>query len=234
MYTAAQLVSLAGQICNIPGRLVQIGQFLNIILADYAQTQDLDVIRLPTTLNIGPQGIIPYFYPLPSNYLRAYDVFYNVNGVIFYCNQMPLNEMDQQYTAQGIDNYPEWYSTDVAQFPQATASTSPSMAFFPPPAIPLAVTVRYRPQTTDITSPESSATVPWFPNQRVLLTDLCAMAGTLSDDSRVPGWDKEVQRRMSKYLQMDDDKEGYSQTVKLDPRQFRSRQNLPPSKKLGF
>ena len=39
---------------------------------------------------------------------------------------------------------------------------------------------------------------------------------------------------MSKYLEMDDDKEGFSQTVKLDPRAFRSNLNLPPSKKLGF
>lgn len=233
-YSAQDLVSLACQICNIPGRAAQVGKMLNMILADYAQTMDLDVIRLTEILNIGPQQVTPYFYPLPADYLRAYDIFYNINGTVFYLNQLPLSQLDAEYTADGISNYPEWYSTDVAQSPQPTAVSAPAIAFYPPPAIPLAVTIRYRPQTSDIVSPESSAIPPWFPNQRTLLTDLCVEAAKLSDDDRGPGWEQEVARRMRKYLTMDDDKEGFSQTVKLDPRTFRNPNTLPPSKKLGF
>lgn len=233
-YSAATLVSLACQICNIPGRTSQVGQMLNLILADYAQTMDEDVIRKTATLNIGPQATIPYFYALPADYLRFYDIFYLVNGEPFYLTQMPLSDLDQQYTGSGIDNYPEQFATDMSQNPQPTAGASPSISFFPPPSIPLAVTVRYRPQTADIVTPETSATVPWFPNQRLLLKELCMEAGSLSDDSRVGNWEQEVERRMKKYMTLADDSEGFSMTVKLDPRQFRPRNNFPPSKKTGF
>lgn len=233
-YSASTIVSLVCQICNIKGRESQVGQLLNLILADYAQTMDEDAIRKTTTLNIGPQAVIPYFYALPSDYLRFYDVFYLVSGEPFYLSQMELKDLDQQYTGSGIDNYPEQFATDMSQNPQATAGSSPSIAFFPPPSIPLAVTVRYRPQTADIVTPETSATVPWFPNQRLLMKELCMEAGSLADDARVGGWEQEVERRMKKYLTLSDDSEGFSMTVKLDPRQFRPRSNFPPSKKTGF
>lgn len=235
MYNAQTLVSLACQICNAPGRIVQAGQALNLILANYALTLDLDTIRLTTILNIGPQTTIPYFYALPTNYLRAYDIFYNVLGQPFYVTQMELKDLDQAYTAEGIDNYPQQYATDVSSTPQATAGTSPSIAFYPPPAVPLAVTVRYRPTSLDIVSPESSAQIPYYPDQLALLKELCIMVGDIAGgDGREPRWEKEVERRMRKYLIMDDDKEGFSETVRLDPRAFRRNTNLPPSKKLGF
>lgn len=236
-YSASTIVSLACQICNCPGRIIQAGQLMNMILANYAQVMDLDVIRKPATLNIGPQAIIPYFYALPSDYLRVADgdIFYNVQGEVFVPTQITLEEMDAAYTASGVSNYPMKFATDVSQTPQPTAGSSPSIAFYPPPAIPLAVTVKYRPQTTDIVTPESSLLVPWFPNQLVLLKDLCIQVGDVAGgEDRSARWEAEVEKRMSKYLMMDDDKEGYSQTVKLDPRFFRTGGILPPSKKLGF
>lgn len=227
-YSAAQLVSLACQICQCPGRTVSGGQLLNLILANYAQTMDLDTIRLDGMLNIGPQTTIPFFYSLPDDYLRMYDINYNVQGTTFTPKQFTLAELDQEYTAQGIANYPEWYATDVSKSPV-------EIAFFPPPSVPLTILFRYRPQTSDIVNPESSAAVPWFANQLILLKDLCIQLGDVAGgDDRSDRWEKEVERRMSKYLQMDDDKEGYSQTVKLDGRFFRNPGRLPPSKKLGF
>ena len=233
MYSAQTLVSLACQICNAPGRLTQAGQALNLILANYALTLDLDTIRLTTILNIGPQTTIPYFYQLPSNYLRAYDVFYNVLGQPFYVTQMELKDLDQAYTAEGIDNYPQQYATDISTSPPQ--GSYPTMAFYPPPAVPLAVTVRYRPTSLDIPNPETSSTIPYYPDQLSLLKELCIMVGDIAGgDGREPRWEKEVERRMRKYLIMDDDKEGYSEVVRLDPRSFRRNTNLPPSKKLGF
>lgn len=233
MYTAAELVSLACQICNAPGRIVQAGKLLNMILANYALTIDLDTIRLTTTLSIGPQATIPYWYALPSNYLRAVDVFYNVLGQQFVCNQQPITDLDAEYTAQGIDNYPEWFTTDVSTSPPT--GSYPTMAFYPPPAVPLTVTVRYRPTSLDIANPETSTSVPYFPDQLTLLKELCVQVGDVAGgDDRSGRWEAEVDRRMRKYLVMDDDKEGFAQTVKLDPRQFRNPMSLPPSKKLGF
>lgn len=233
MYSAATLVSLACEICLSPGKTVQAGKALNLILANYALTLDLDTIRLTTTLNIGPQATIPYWYQLPANYLRAFDVFYNVLGQPFYVTQMDLKDLDQAYTAEGIDNYPQQFATDMSTAPPQGAY--PTMAFYPPPAVPLAVTLRYRPTSLDIATPETSATIPYYHDQLSLLKEMCILLGDINGgDGREPRWQKEVEARMRKYLQMDDDKEGYSQTVKLDPRQFRRNTNLPPSKKLGF
>lgn len=229
MYTAQQLVALACQICRAPGKQVYAGQMLNLILADYAQTLDLDTIRLTATLNIGPQADIPHFYSLPVNYLRMFDIFYNVLGEIFAPEQWPLDTLDKAYTNAGISNYPTRYATDMA------TSTGPSIAFYPPPAIPLVVTMRYRPSSLDITSPESSSSIPYFPNQLTLLKELCIQVGDIAGgDDRSTRWEREVERRMRKYLTMDDDKEGYAQTVKLDSRNFKTNSNLPPSKLLGF
>lgn len=236
MYSAQQLVADACQICQCPGRLSQAGRALNMILANYALTLNLDSIRLTTVLNIGPQNTIPYFFALPTNYLRmAEKPFYNILGEVFQCDQIPLEDMDALYTASGVSNYPDRYATDIAQTAQPTAGTSPSIAFYPPPAIPLAVTCRYRPTSLDIVNPESSAAIPYYPDQLSLLKELCILVGDYAGgDDRSGRWEKEVETRMRKYLIMDDDKEGYAQTVKLDGRWFRRNPNLPPSKKLGF
>lgn len=237
MLTAQQIVALVCQICNCPGRLTQAGQLLNLILADYAQTLDLDSIRLTSTLSTGPQTVTPYFYPLPSNYLRMADgdIFYNVQGQVFTPKQFSLAELDASYTASGIANYPEWWATDTAATAESTAGSSPSIAFYPPPAVPLVMTLRYRPSSLDIAAPETSSQVPYFQNQLILIKELCVQVGDVAGgDDRSARWEAEVKRRMEKYLIMDDDKEGYSATVKLDPRMFRSNGRLPPSKKLGF
>ncbi len=227
-YTAAQLVTLALQVCNLPtGRASQVGQMLNIILANHAQTIDEDVIRKTTTLVIGPQATIPYWYTLPTDYLRFYDVFYYVNGEPFYLNQMELSEFDQMYVGSGVSKYPGSFTTDVSQSPVV-------MAFYPPPSVPLSVTVRYRPQTADITAPETSATIPWFPNQLVLLGELCEKAMWLSDDARSSEFRKNVKEDLVRYMSISDDKEGFSMTVKLDPKTFKSPNRLPPSKVTGW
>lgn len=219
-YTAAQLVTLACQIAKTPGMKSQAGQFLNMILADYAQTMDLDVIRVTATLNINAGSAS---YALPANYLRSAEVFYNVNGTIFYLNQIPLSDYDQEFQGPGISNYPQQYATDVSTTPH-------TMFFWPPPALPLAVTLRYRPQTDDIDTPETSDMVPWFPNQRILLKDICVELFALADDTRGPMAMAEVESRMKKYLIMDDDKEGYAQQVQLDRRYFRPNGNARNTK----
>lgn len=206
---------------------------LNLILADYALTLDLDSLRLDATLPIGPQAQIPYFYTLPANYIRMYDIYYNVLGTVYNPVQMELKDLDAAYTDAGINNYPTGWATDMSKAPPN--GPAPLIAFYPPPAVPLTIQFRYRPSSLDIATPETSATIPYFPNQLVLLKELCIQVGDIAGgEDRSTRWTAEVERRMRNYLIMDDDKEGFAQTVKLDPRSFRSNLNLPPSKKLGF
>ena len=240
MYSASVIVNLICQVLNIPGRTTQVGQMLNIILANYAQTIDEDTIRKTVVagtgawpVNIGPNVTIPYFYALPTDYLRFYDCFYNVLGVVYQLKQIDVADFDGLYTAQGIQNYPEWFVTDVGGSNPRDGNPV-QFAVYPPPAVPIVPTLRYRPQTGDIATPETSNVIPWFPNQKTLFFDLGHMASYLANDERGLEFRNDAEKCLGKYLVISDDKEGYAQRVQLDPRSFRNNLNLPPSKLLGF
>lgn len=234
MYSAKQLIALGCQIAKInAGMAPQAGQFLNMILAEYAQTMDLDTIRKTTTFNVSKSytgiGYNNAGYLLPVDYLREVQVFYNVNGTIFNLDPIALEKYNTLFEGTGIADYPESFATDISQ--QAIAAYgAPVMYFWPPSAIALTMNLLYRPQTSDIIGPENSNVVPWFPNQRILLRDLCVDLMLLGDDSRKDDLIKEVETRMRKYLIMKDDKEGYAIQVKLDPQLFRPQNNVPPTK----
>lgn len=233
-YTAQQIVSLACQIAKVQsGMQPQVGQMLNMLLANYTQTIDLDVIRKTTTFNVTAAvtgvGLTGAGYVLPADYLREVQVFYNVNGTIFNLDPLPIEKYYTLFQGTGIADYPESYATDISD--QAVETNSgPVIFFWPPPAIPLTINLLYRPQTSDIVLPENSNLVPWFPNQLILLKDLCTQAMMLGDDSRKESLDKEVESRMRKYLIMKDDREGFATQVKLDPQLFRRKDNLKPTK----
>jgi len=233
-YSAKQLVALAVQISKVgSGMQTQAGQFLNMILAEYAQTMDLDAIRKSAEFNVNASitniGYNNAGYLLPVDYLREVQMYYNVNGTIFDLDPIALEKYTTLFEGTGIADYPESFATDISQ--QAVSLWgAPVVYFWPPPAIPLTMKLLYRPQTSDIASPEVSNVVPWFPNQRILLRDLCVDLMLLSDDRRKDDLEKEVERRMRKYLIMKDDREGFAQTVKLDPQLFRPQNNLPPTK----
>ena len=233
-YSAKQLISLACQISKVnSGMAPQVGQFLNIILEEYAQTLDLDSIRKTTSFNVSAAstgvGVTGAGYILPTDYLREVQVFYNVNGTIFNLDSIALEKYYTLFQGTGIADYPESFATDISQQAVATYG-APVLFFWPPPAIPLTINLLYRPQVGAISGPETSSVIPFFPNQRILLHDLCLEACLLSDDDRTDRLKKDVEERMRKYLIMKDDKEGYAQTVKLDPQKFRPKDNLPPTK----
>lgn len=223
-YTSAELVSLACQIAKCPGFTSQVGKMLNIMLADLAQVYDFDTERETTTLTIGP---LYSYYNLPADHLRTREVFYTLNGIPEFLVQFPLEQFDALPVPAGSNNYPEQFAVQVEATPNR-------MLFWPLPPFSLDITVRYQPQPADIVSPETSNTVPWFPNQKILLERLSSMAMMLSDDSRMTGTAKMSDNNLSKFLTMKDDKGGYAQQVKLDPRTFRTKSNLKPTKLTGW
>lgn len=202
----------------------QAGQMLNIVLQDLAQVYDFDFERETATLNVNAQGAA---YLLPADHLRTREVFYSINGTIFYLEQIPLDEYDQLFQGPGISDYPDRYCVKVETIPH-------TILFYPPPAQPLTVTVRYQPTPDDIATPEVSSVIPWFPNQKVLLKALNAMVSTLGDDDRVDSFEKSSERAFSKFMVNVDDKENYAQTVKLDRGTYRTRSNARPTKQTVF
>lgn len=220
--TSAQIVTQATQICRVPGMVSQAGQQLNAILGDLCQTYDFDTIRETTTLNVTSASAS---YALPADFLRTREVFYSINGSIFWVTPFNNNmaDYDQMFQGPGINNYPEKYATQVEISPVL-------MWFWPPPNIPLAITVRYQGQQPDIAVAENSTTVPWFTNQRFLIKRLTADLGAMAGDQRAQTWSEEADHMLRNYLAMSDDKEGRSMTVPLDPNRFRVTANLKPTK----
>lgn len=227
--TSSQIVTMACQIAKSPGFTSQGGQWLNAVLQELAETFDFDLARglynfdFNTSLGSGPM-------PLPSDYLRAEldDVFYTIQGVKYVMINIDLAEFDALVQTAGINNYPTYYATDMSTSP-------PSMYVWMPPSGAYPVTIRYRRQMPDITTPETSSTVPWFPMQSYLVTRIAAEMMKITGDERWVQFIENAAAMLRQYLQMSDDRNSRAQTVKLDRRRFgRPFQTLPNTKIIGW
>lgn len=217
--TAAQLITRACNIAKAPGYAVQAGVYLNMLLDSLCQEYDFDYIKKTKTITLnGNSG-----YALNSDHLRTKEVFYNVNGNIFYLFQIPIETYHALFIGPGASNYPNKYAVDVSTTPY-------TILFYPPPSIAQDVTVNYYPRKDDITTPESSSTVPWFINQEYLIRKVAADLMLETDDERQPLFEVQAEKMLSKILAMDDDKEGFSETIKLSRERFRTGQNQNPNK----
>jgi len=227
---ATQIVSLATQAAGVPGFTTQAGQLLNMILSDLCQTYDFDIAKKVTTINLsnnsGPYG-------LPSDYLRALkdDLFYTLGGVPYPLVSIDLAEFDRYPQIAGFNAYPTAYATDMSQSP-------PALYVWPPANGVLPVTLRYFSQMPDISTPEQSSVIPWFPNQDYLITRLTGELMRLADDDRYTTFlgdgDAGAQGILRRYLDLKDDRETRAQRVTLDRRFFRGGGKLKNTKTIGF
>lgn len=217
--TASQIITRACTIAKVPGYRVQAGIYLNMLLQTLCQDYDFDYIKKTqiVSLNNNPG------YPMNADHLRTKEVFYNVDGDIFYPFQIPIETYHTLFVGPGASNYPNKFATDV--------STSPhTILFYPPPSISQDVTVNYYPQMDDINSPENSNVVPWFTNQEYLIRKVAADLMLETDDERQPLFEAQAEKMLSKILAMTDDKEGFSNTIKLSRERFRTGENQNPNK----
>lgn len=235
--TSAQIVSLATQIARCPGYTSQAGQLLNSLLADLAQTFDFALARTSTTVTFnsgGYTGSGPY--PLPADFLRALPngVFFVLNGITYELTPIDLDEYDALPQTTGFMSYPSTYTTNMELSP-------PSLLVWPPASGAYVTTIRYYKQPADIATPETSTTVPWFPNADYLTTRLAGELMKLTNDDRVATFlvdsgrenDMSAPAILRRYLKMKDDRESRAQTVRHDPRVFgRNTAGLKNTKKV--
>jgi hypothetical protein len=243
--TAQQIVNLATQAAHVPGYVSQAGQLLNMILSDLAETQDLDLCRGTFNFNFiadngSGNGAGPY--PLPMDYLRAIrdGVFYTIYGVPYTMVAYDQSEYDMFVQTAGIASYPTAFYTDTSPLGQEPPS-NPVMWVWAPASGAYPVTLRYRRYLPDITTPETSTVVPWFPNQNFLITELTGQLLKLADDSRAESFLSDNPSGMGsgnllrKFMQMTNDDENRAKTVQLDRRRFGRRfDRLPNTKNIGF
>ena len=243
---AQQIVALATQDARVPGMVVQAGQLLNMILSDLCQTYDFETTRKTYKFSFNPGqvvdnviGDLPQGYQdFPTDYLRGIkgECFYAISGVPYPMIPCDQDEFDSLVSQAGLANFPIFFFVDTSVVPpRAFFWMSPSGAY---PAL-----VRYYSQMPDITTPESSSTIPWFPNQTYLRRRLAGELMALSDDERMDQFlsDNEDMHPsgagviLRKYLKMKGDKENRSQTVSLDRRRFgTSFDQLRNTKQIGW
>ncbi len=225
--TAAQIVSLACSIAKVPGYTVQGGQYLNLVLDDLVLHRDLKVNRVTTTITVQANSNGPF--NLEADYLRTYDLFYLVNNMPFMLHPLTTEQYDAIYKDPSVANYPEWWITDLS--PLATAGGFPLLNIYPQSSSQLSLTHRYMIKRADISSPESSSTVPWFADQDYLIKATAAGLMNITDDERQPKFLVDCENMLRTHLIMGaDDEQAVVRAVKLDPVRFRSNTFLRPTK----
>ena len=192
---------------------------MNLTLQELCQTYDFDFIKKTQTISLNNSAS----YSLNSDNLRTKEVFYSVNGSIFYLFQIPIETYHALFMGPGVSNYPNKFAIDV--------STSPKQLLpYPPPSISQDVTVDYFPQMPDIATPESSSSVCWFPEQHYLIKRIAAMLMMETDDERQPAFEQSAEKLLSLFLDLADDKEGFSRTVALSRERFKTGNTQTPNK----
>lgn len=231
-FTAAQLVAQSCAVAKVPSYLVQGGIYLNMILSELCTSYELDVARKTYNNSFNSswgQNSGPYALPLDWLHADRDDVFYTIQGVKYIMIPESLAEFNAQVQQPGLNAYPEFYAVDNG--PIASGS-NPLMYVWPPAGGSYAVTAVYFSQMPDITTPETSSAIPWFPYQLYLLRRLTGELMLLSGDDRAAAFlgGETVQAGstflgaaalLDKYLKMKDDNQ-VVKTVTLDRRLFNS------------
>jgi hypothetical protein len=244
--TAAQICTRACQIARAPGFLSQAGDSLNYVLQELCQDYDFDLTRQTYTFNFNPaqlNSLGQAYQNLPSNYLRVIrnDNFYMISGVPYPMIHYDLEEFDLLVEQAGLSNFPVFFATDVSLTGNTNSATGsggaavPVMLFWMPPSGAYPATLRYYSQMPDISSPSTSSTVPWFPNQTYLITRVAKELMQDTDDDRLATYEQRCDMLLGKYLKMKDDREDRAQVVNLDRRRFgRAFDRLKNTKQIGW
>lgn len=226
--TAAQIVTRACAVARTPGWTSQAGQYLNAVLQELCQTYDFDLAVGNTSFNFNlsvTSATYPDFiagmgpYNLPTDYLRAdpEGVYFYQQGVKYDLISLDFSEFAALVATTGLQNYPTVYATDMSQSPPALFVWMPPSGAFP-------VVVRYRRQMPDIATPETNATVPWFPFDNYLITRVAGELMKEADDDRCQAYLGDTaggaEGMLRKYLNLKDDNSTRAKRVTLDRRRF--------------
>ncbi|HYM33409.1 MAG TPA: hypothetical protein VEU47_19070 [Candidatus Cybelea sp.] len=237
--SASQLIARCCAIAKAPGFTTQCGQYLNAVLEELAETYNFDVIKgtfistFNTGLNgtFGAQGLFGSGpYPLPSDFLRFLpdDVFWYLQGVPYRMKPIDLAEFDMQVQQAGNLSFPFFLATDMSQTP-------PVAYVYPPPSGNFPFQGRYYRIPPDIATPESSASVPYFPMQTYLLRRVSGELMAETGDDRMQTFLAEARSMLNDYLRIADDRLNRSQSIKLDRRRFgTSFDRLRTTKTIGW
>lgn len=226
MLNATQITNKARAIAKCPGFLVQSGEYLNLVLNDLVLHRDLKMLRKQGSIviTIGSNGP----FALPTDYLRTYDLFYTVDNFPYFLFPLSQEQYDQLFKDPSIANYPYAYTTDLTA--QQTQSAG-SLFIFPQSTSALTMTHRYMVNMPDITTPESSSTVPWFQDQDYLIKATATRLMQDTDDARHDAFEKQSEDMLRTHIIIGEgDEQKVVKEIKLDPQRFHLNRTLRPTK----
>ena len=184
------------------------------------------MLRKTETINIviGSNGP----FPLATDYLRTYDLFYTVNNFPYFLYPLSQEQYDQLFKDPSIANYPYAWTTNLTN--QQTQGAG-QLFIFPQSTTALALTHRYMVAMPDITTPESSSTIPWFQDQNYLIQATAARLMNSTDDARHDKFNAECENMLRTHLIIGEgDEQQVVKEIKLDPRRFHMNRTLRPTK----
>lgn len=235
--TAQQLITLACQEAKGPGYTAQAGQYLNMILQEVGQGYNVvgDQGWFTITFTVSPlagtvnsANVVPGSgpYALPSDFqsMDRGDFFWQLGGINYFPTPMDIAEFDALVQQPGFTSYPTAFAVDTSTVPYGLyiwpASSGAYEAFG-----------RYRKQPQDITTPQTSSTVPWFSSQMYLKTRLAAEVMALTGDNRRDQFLRDAGDIMRRYLDLEGNNSDRAATVQLDRRKFGRKWSYLPSTK---
>ena len=232
MLTAAQIVAKACGIAKAPGFTAQGGQDLNLVLADLVLHRQLKVNRYSSTVTASAGSTGPF--SLPADYLRTYDLWYAIDGMPFFLRPASTEQYDAAFQSSGMANYPYLYSTDL-QPQAATPDTGAALLYiYPQSTAQLSLTHRYMIRRADITTPESSSSIPWFQDQDYLIHATATRLMKLTDDARYETFVTTGEGMLRNHIIMEGDEQQVVKEVRLDPKRFRMNRALKLTKEQPF
>jgi len=224
-YTAAQIVADALAIAKCPGFTAQGGRALNFVLDDLVLHRNLKVNLITTNLIIPAYSNGPF--PLEANYLRTYDMFYEIQGEPYFLNPASLKQFDSETQQVSLANYPYEWASDLSAV--ATGGLG-QLYIYPQSAQNITVTHRYYLRQNPITNPETSAAIPWFSDQDYLIEATAMRMMRITDDSRYNAWVAMCDKMLEAHLLTEGDEQQVVKEVQLDPRRFRIGGSNRPTK----
>lgn len=228
MLTAAQICTEAAAISKARGFTAQAGRALNLVLDDLVLKHDLKINREETTISLTAGTVGPY--NLAQTYLRTYDLFFEQSGQRYFLHPVSTEHFDGLYRSSAVATYPYCYATDISAQADNPSTGIATISVYPQSNAALTLTHRFMIRRDQITTPETSSTVPWFFDQDFLIHATARRLMRITDDQRYERFMEEEVVMLRPYLIMEGDEQQVVKSVKLDPQRFRLRRFIKDAK----
>ena len=248
---AKDICLLASRIAKGGTGMVAIaGQCLNLVLEDLKLVRNLKVNRVTQVLTLTPaQQYGPF--NLEQDYLRTYDMFYPLptsggatsSSETQFMVPITMEQMDAEFKSPSIADYPYEFSTDLSTQAQTWSGGSPGVGTMTSPGVfyiypqtsgNITITHRYMKDQPDLVAPETSTTIPWFSHTQYLITATAATMMGVTGDDREAEYVGKADKLLAPDLIQEGDEQQAIHRVKLDPRTFKFRRGLKPTKASPF